>query len=650
MMKSHPEKCRVLSEAKNKTPITKKYIFLQPHTGTAINLGLSEDSKETEKNPEKVEKTEQKEDTEVKRKSTSLLVSTTSAAHPVVFPDNTSDPTQSKEVPKPGTNHIMSIVKNSKLNPNARCFYPKQYPQQVPTPPQPQTQSQVIHVMPKPGQQIKQQPQPKQGVSFGQTTLLGATTSAPATGFSFGVTTQTATGLTLGGSAKTTSGPTFGGIAQAKPGFSLGGTISQPASGLGGTPQSYAKGFGLGGTTQTSTAGFELGAKPPLHTDLTIGAAEIKIGQATSAVVSIRPPRTATAQAEKENPPDMMPKTASCQVVQRKMDNICMKEQDMQIGVDGEQMQEKAWKESDEVKDVQDQERGQIKKLKRTKGGAYLTQPAGTQVAQSRHLTDSIGCEDTSEQQIFPSINMVKQTEHKMQVKLTKGRKILMQPSCKSSVGKTPFRQLGYMHEMESNAKVKIPLQEATEPPVEEYPIHLIFNSGAQPILPRSLLSLFTTVATPCQFPQIRVAELMPLASVPIAYLPVTTMETGAYQHRRTVRHPPPLQFSPSSLNNQQKPLQEPTELPIQEYPIQLIFNSGAQPILPRSLLSLFTSIATPCQFPQKTVAELMPLASVPIASLPVTTMETGAHQYRRTVRHQPPLQFPPSSLNNQQV
>ncbi|XP_052090138.1 uncharacterized protein LOC127726711 isoform X3 [Mytilus californianus] len=106
------------------------------------------------------------------------------------------------------------------------------------------------------------------GVSFAQTTLLGATTSAPATRLSFGVTTQPATDLTLGGLAKTTTGPTLGGIAQAKPGFSLGGTISQPATGLGGTPQT-STGFGLGGTT-------------PLQTGLTIGAAGINIGQATS--------------------------------------------------------------------------------------------------------------------------------------------------------------------------------------------------------------------------------------------------------------------------------------------------------------------------------------------------------------------------------
>lgn len=149
------------------------------------------------------------------------------------------------------------------------------------------------------------------GVSFGQTTLLGATTSAPATGLSFGVTTQPATGLTLGGLAKTTTGPTLGGITQAKPGFSLGGAISQPAAGLGGTPQTStgfglggttqastgfglggttqtsAQGFGLGGTTQTSSAGFGLGAKPPLQTGLTIGAAAINIGQATSAGSSI---------------------------------------------------------------------------------------------------------------------------------------------------------------------------------------------------------------------------------------------------------------------------------------------------------------------------------------------------------------------------
>ncbi|VDI51204.1 nucleoporin p58/p45 [Mytilus galloprovincialis] len=137
------------------------------------------------------------------------------------------------------------------------------------------------------------------GVSFGQTTLLGATTSAPATGLSFGAPTQPATGLTLGGLAKTTTGPTLGGIAQAKPGFSLGGAISQPTAGLGGTQQAStgfglggttqpsAQGFGLGGTTQTATAGFGLGAKPPLQSGLTIGAAGINIGQATSTGSSI---------------------------------------------------------------------------------------------------------------------------------------------------------------------------------------------------------------------------------------------------------------------------------------------------------------------------------------------------------------------------
>lgn len=134
------------------------------------------------------------------------------------------------------------------------------------------------------------------GVSFGQTTLLGATTSAPATGLTFGAPTQPATGLTLGGLAKTTTGPTLGGIAQAKPGFSLGGAISQPAAGLGGTQQAStgfglggttqpsAQGFGLGGTTQTATAGFGLGVKPQLQSGLTMGAAGINIGQATSSM------------------------------------------------------------------------------------------------------------------------------------------------------------------------------------------------------------------------------------------------------------------------------------------------------------------------------------------------------------------------------
>lgn len=169
-------------DKKNSTPKAQNAL-IQDLKDFSVNFKLSEDSKETKKSPEKVEKTEQKEELEEKTKSPPPPVPTTSAALPVVVPATTLDPPQSKEEPKPETNDILKNsslnphAKSFVLNPNAKSFQPKQYPQQVPTPPRPQTQSPIIQPMPPAmfqpvifqtqlGQQMQQQqrPQPKRAV------------------------------------------------------------------------------------------------------------------------------------------------------------------------------------------------------------------------------------------------------------------------------------------------------------------------------------------------------------------------------------------------------------------------------------------------------------------------------------------------------
>lgn len=137
-----------------------------------------EDSKESKKSPEKVEKLEPKEEKEEKMKS----------PPPTVMPDVI--PPQPKEEPPRHKAEELDITKTSNLNPeakefvlnpNAKVFQPK-YPQQVPTPPRPQTQSPIIQPMPPAmphmyhqplifqtgplGQQIQQQqrPPPKRAI------------------------------------------------------------------------------------------------------------------------------------------------------------------------------------------------------------------------------------------------------------------------------------------------------------------------------------------------------------------------------------------------------------------------------------------------------------------------------------------------------
>ncbi|XP_071181266.1 ataxin-2-like protein isoform X4 [Mytilus edulis] len=169
-------------DKKNSTPKA-QHALIQDLKDFSVNFKLSEDSKETKKSPEKVEKTEQKEELEEKTKSPPPPVLTTSGAHPIVVPATTVDPPQSKEESKPETHDILKNsslnphAKSFVLNPNAKSFQPKQYPQQVPTPPRPQTQSPIIQPMPPAmtpmfqpvifqtqlGQQMPQQqrPQPK---------------------------------------------------------------------------------------------------------------------------------------------------------------------------------------------------------------------------------------------------------------------------------------------------------------------------------------------------------------------------------------------------------------------------------------------------------------------------------------------------------
>lgn len=148
-----------------------------------------------------------------------------------------------------------------------------------------------------------------------------------------------------------------------------------------------------------------------------------------------------------------------------------------------------------------------------------------------------------------------------------------------------------------------------------QQPLQLVFNSGAQQIRPGSLLTVVTTptsagVRPPVISqqpnvgpPQLRAAQLVPLASLPRGTLPGTTMVTGAQQYNmmRTVRPPPPLQSAPSNQNNQQKsqlppnpsqlvhppPTQKqshPAPLPVQDPPA---IKPGEKPLAPKPTLKI---------------------------------------------------------------
>ncbi|XP_063416369.1 uncharacterized protein LOC134698010 [Mytilus trossulus] len=79
------------------------------------------------------------------------------------------------------------------------------------------------------------------------------------------------------------------------------------------------------------------------------------------------------------------------------------------------------------------------------------------------------------------------------------------------------------------------PTQRPTEP--DEQCVQVFFNSGDQPIHPGSLLSVYTTVPGSLVIsknptvgpPLLRVGELMPVHSLPIASLPVTSITADDY-------------------------------------------------------------------------------------------------------------------------